>query len=62
MISRRKSFSYFYWVFILLLWWAALPAQDFCKITYISNEGFLLETHGKKMLIDGLFEPIGGTL
>jgi len=47
--------------FIFVLWWVALPAQDSCKITYISNEGFLLEAHGKKVLIDGLFDHIDGS-
>ena len=37
-----------------------MPAQDSCRITYISNEGFLLEAQGKKVLIDGLFEHIDG--
>ena len=35
-------------------------AQKDCKITYISNEGFLIETSGKKVLIDGLFDTIDG--
>ncbi len=35
-------------------------SQNECKITYISNEGFLIETNGKKVLIDGLFDKIDG--
>jgi L-ascorbate metabolism protein UlaG (beta-lactamase superfamily) len=33
-------------------------AQKNCEVTYISNEGFLLEVNGKKVLIDALFEKI----
>jgi len=40
---------------IFFLCWMNLLAQDSAKITYISNEVFLLETQGKKVLIDGLF-------
>jgi L-ascorbate metabolism protein UlaG (beta-lactamase superfamily) len=35
-------------------------SQGTCKITYISNEGFLVEVQGKKVLIDGLFDQIDG--
>jgi len=45
-------------ILILNLVFAIANAQDSCKITYISNEGFLVETHGKKVLIDGLFDHI----
>ena len=45
-------------IIILTLCITTLHAQDSCKITYISNEGFLIETHGKKVLIDGLFDHI----
>ena len=48
----------------LLLFLILLPcmacAQDLCRITYISNEGFLVELPGKKVLIDGLFDQIDG--
>jgi L-ascorbate metabolism protein UlaG (beta-lactamase superfamily) len=45
---------------ILTLGFNTLHAEDSCKITYISNEGFLIETQGKKVLIDGLFDHIEG--
>lgn len=35
-------------------------SQNECKITYISNEGFLIEVEGKKILIDALFGTIEG--
>ena len=35
-------------------------AQKECKITYIANEGFLIEVEGKKIIIDGLFDKIDG--
>jgi L-ascorbate metabolism protein UlaG (beta-lactamase superfamily) len=47
-------------ILILTLGFTFLRAQDSCKITYISNEGFLIETQGKKVLIDGLFDHIEG--
>ena len=31
-----------------------------CEVTYISNEGFLVEVDGKKVLIDALFDRIAG--
>ena len=37
-----------------------LWAQKNVKVTYISNEGFLTETGGTKILIDGMFGPIAG--
>jgi hypothetical protein len=43
-------------IIILTLGFNTLHAEDSCKITYISNEGFLIETQGKKVLIDGLFD------
>jgi len=49
-----------YLIIILTLGFTILHAQDSCKITYISNEGFLIETQGKKVLIDGLFDHIEG--
>ena len=33
-------------------------AQKNCEVTYISNEGFLIEVDGKKILIDALFDRI----
>ena len=33
-------------------------AQKNCEVTYISNEGFLFEIEGKKVLIDALFDEI----
>lgn len=33
-------------------------SQNECKVTYISNEGFLIEVDGKKVLIDALFDEI----
>ncbi len=49
---------------ILLLILFMLPimakAQNTCHITYIANEGFLVETGGKKVIIDGLFGQIDG--
>lgn len=47
-------------IVILSLGLNSLQAEDSCKITYISNEGFLIETQGKKVLIDGLFDHIEG--
>ncbi len=35
-------------------------SQNECKVTYISNEGFLIENSGKKILVDALFETIEG--
>jgi hypothetical protein len=49
-----------YLIIILTLGFTTLHSQDSCKITYISNEGFLIETQGKKVLIDGLFDHIEG--
>ncbi|GET31615.1 hypothetical protein PbJCM13498_04780 [Prolixibacter bellariivorans] len=37
-----------------------LRAQENVKVTYISNEGFLTETGGTKILIDGMFGPVAG--
>jgi L-ascorbate metabolism protein UlaG (beta-lactamase superfamily) len=34
--------------------------QGKCRITYISNEGFLVELHHKKIMMDGLFAAIDG--
>lgn len=33
-------------------------SQKRCEVTYISNEGFLVEVNDKKVLIDGLFDNI----
>lgn len=35
-------------------------AQKQCKVTYISNEGFILESGNKKIMIDALFDHIQG--
>ncbi len=35
-------------------------SQNKCKVTYIANEGFLIETVGKKILVDALFDKIDG--
>jgi len=44
---------------VLLIYPAAiLLPQDNCKITYISNEGFLIEYNGVKVIIDGIFGPV----
>jgi L-ascorbate metabolism protein UlaG (beta-lactamase superfamily) len=48
---------------LLLLTWVSSWSQqlaDSCKITYIANEGFLLETAKHKILIDALFGNIEG--
>ena len=49
---------------ILLVTLMLLPslifAQKNCEVTYISNEGFLFEIDGKKVLIDALFDEIKG--
>lgn len=39
---------------------SSIYSQNDCKITYVSNEGFLIETNSKKVLIDGLFNKIDG--
>jgi len=45
-------------VFILILTPSMIYPQRECKITYISNEGFLIEAEGGKILIDALFGKI----
>jgi len=35
-------------------------AQKQCKLTYVSNEGFLLQTGDKKIMFDALFNHIDG--
>jgi len=47
-------------ILLLILFPTMAFSQETCKITYIANEGFLLEVHGKKVLIDGLFDHIEG--
>ena len=51
-------------IVIILLGLMLVPSliysQNECKITYISNEGFLIEADGKKVLIDALFDKIEG--
>ena len=37
-----------------------LQAQVELNVTYIANEGFLIESEGKKILVDGLFNIIDG--
>jgi L-ascorbate metabolism protein UlaG (beta-lactamase superfamily) len=44
----------------LMLAPSLIYSQNECKITYISNEGFLIEADGKKVLIDALFDKIDG--
>lgn len=39
---------------------ACVLAQSECKITYISNEGFMVETAGRKILMDALFGGFRG--
>ena len=41
---------------ILFVVTLVLYSQDECKITYVSNEGFLIETGGKRILCDALFD------
>ena len=49
---------------IILFFLIAIPSilfsQNECKVTYISNEGFLIELDGKRVLIDALFDKIDG--
>lgn len=45
-------------LFILTLLPSLIFAQKNCEVTYISNEGFLFEIEGKKVLIDALFDEI----
>ena len=40
---------------ILILYSASVTPESTCKITYIANEGFLIETATKKILIDAVF-------
>lgn len=35
-----------------------IHSQNECNITYVSNEGFLIEANGKKVLIDALFDTM----
>ena len=44
----------------LILTSSVLYSQKECKITYISNEGFLIEIEGAKVIIDALFDKING--
>lgn len=37
-----------------------LISQSNCKVTYIANEGFFIESQQKKIIIDGLFDKIDG--
>jgi len=46
-------------IFILLIPLLLWPA-DSCEVTYLSNEGFLLEFNNKKILTDALFGTIQG--
>lgn len=45
---------------ILMLIPSMVFSQNKCKVTYISNEGFLIELDDKKVLIDALFDKIDG--
>lgn len=45
-------------IFIVLLFSKVLFSQSETKITYISNEGFLVEIDDKKVLIDALYNTI----
>jgi L-ascorbate metabolism protein UlaG (beta-lactamase superfamily) len=51
-------------LFIGLIGFLWLPygilSQNECRITYIANEGFLIETGGKKIAIDAMFDTIRG--
>ena len=47
-------------LFIVTVSSLGLYSQNDCKITYVSNEGFLIESAGKKVLVDGLFNKIDG--
>jgi L-ascorbate metabolism protein UlaG (beta-lactamase superfamily) len=38
----------------------SLVAQKDCEITYVANQGFILESNNKKIIIDGLFNKIDG--
>ena len=52
-------------IIIVLLSLILIPSeiysQNECKITYISNEGFLIEVDGRKVLIDAIFDKIAGS-
>lgn len=45
---------------ILFLLPSFLFSQNNCEVTYIANEGYLIETQDKKIIIDGLFDRIDG--
>ena len=44
----------------LILLSQGLKAQNSYEVTYISNEGFIIQLGDKKVLIDGLFDSITG--
>ncbi len=47
-------------IFSLLISYSVF-SQSKCTLTYIANEGFLIETQGKKILADALFDKIDGS-
>lgn len=47
-------------LFIVLFVPVSIFSQENCKITYIANEGFLVELSGKKVLFDAIFDKIEG--
>lgn len=47
-------------VIILTLSYATLVSQVPCDITYVANEGFIIEANNKKVVVDALFNKIDG--
>ena len=45
----------------ILLYTSSAVPQSVCKVTYVANEGFLLETTNNKILIDAVFGGFKGT-
>jgi L-ascorbate metabolism protein UlaG (beta-lactamase superfamily) len=64
LLEQKKHLQHKYskmkklYLLLALLIPSLLFSQRECKITYIANDGFLIETEGKKVLIDALFEPV----
>ncbi|PLW93069.1 MAG: hypothetical protein C0592_07540 [Marinilabiliales bacterium] len=50
----------FFFLILFILIPSIVFSQNRCKITYISNAGFIVELDDKKVLIDGLFNNIDG--
>jgi L-ascorbate metabolism protein UlaG (beta-lactamase superfamily) len=48
-------------VIILTLSYATLVSQVPCDITYVANEGFIIEVNNKKVVVDALFDKVDGT-